>query len=395
MPIRAVLASALALVPAAYAQNAIQRADEPDQTNLTDERRQALAVAPTPRSEHAISRIAFGSCFDPRGEGRDIFASIGALDPDVFVMLGDNVYADTEDMDEMRAEYAALDAIEPFADLRRTTHFLATWDDHDYGQNDAGADYPRRRQSQQVFLDWAGEPAGTWRRTHPGVYDVEVFGPIGRRVQVILLDTRYFRGPLTRGSYDRDWADGVAGPYEMDFDSSSTMLGGGQWAWLERVLQEPADVRIIASSIQVIPEDHRFEKWANLPRERARLFELLERTGADGVVFISGDRHRAEISRFDPARATPNAGSFDRYPLHEVTSSALNRSSRGRAFEEVFANECNRHGVGNQYLADNFASITIDWDAGELALTIHRADGSAAITRTIALDQLRPPDAEP
>ncbi|MEO1008935.1 MAG: alkaline phosphatase D family protein [Planctomycetota bacterium] len=355
----------------------------------TDARpQQPESVAPEPLSGEAVTRIAFGSCFNPNRQPHTIWDAVEAYDPEVFVMLGDNVYADTEDMAKMRADYDALDAIPAFARVKEAAHFLATWDDHDFGQNDAGAEYPKRAESQQVMLDWAGEPEDTWRRRTPGIYDAEVFGPEGQRVQVILLDTRYFRGPLATGERDRDWADGIAGGYVMDFDSSSTMLGAAQWAWLEHVLEQPADLRIIASSIQIIPEDHRFEKWANLPRERARLFEVIEGAAAEGVVFISGDRHRAEISRFDPGRATPGAGTFDGYTLYEITSSALNRSSSGRTFEDRFSNELNRHVVGNQYQANNFGSITIDWANERLTLAIHRENGQPAMMQAVEFDEL-------
>ena len=75
----------------------------------------------------------------------------------------------------------------------QTCPILATWDDHDLGANDAGGDYPKKDESQKIFLDFFGDPADSPRRHRPGVYDAKVFGPEGKRVQVILLDTRYFR----------------------------------------------------------------------------------------------------------------------------------------------------------------------------------------------------------
>ncbi|MEM1164952.1 MAG: alkaline phosphatase D family protein [Planctomycetota bacterium] len=348
------------------------------------------AINPRPLSWRPVERIAFGSCFDPvRGPG-DIWFSVRDTEPDVFVLLGDNIYGDTEDMSVMRRKYDALDDIHHFARLREEAYVLATWDDHDYGVNDGGAEYPMREESQEVMLDWIDEPNGSWRRETPGIYDVELFGPEDQRVQIILLDTRYFRSPLARGENTADRAEGVGGRYVMDFEHrEKTLLGEDQWSWLEQVLHQPADIRIIASSIQVVAEDHRFEKWANLPFERARLFELLDDTDADGVVFISGDRHRAELSLFDPARATPGSGTFGDYPLYDITSSALNRSSRDRTFEERFGNEINRHGLGQQYQADNFGVIDIDWEAGTLTLQIMRDNGEPAISRTIEIDELR------
>ena len=75
-------------------------------------------------------------------------------------------------------------------------------------------------------------------------------------------------------------------------------------------------LRIIASSIQLIPTEHCWEKWANFPKERIRMFELLRTTDASGVIVISGDRHLGEISVLPL--------DYLGYPLYEITSSGLN-----------------------------------------------------------------------
>ena len=103
-------------------------------------------------------------------------------------------------MDVMRAKYARLKADAGFSKLMKTCPVLATWDDHDYGANDAGADYVKRAESQRIFVDFWGDPADSPRHKRPGVYDARVFGPKGQRLQVILLDTRFFRGPLKKGA---------------------------------------------------------------------------------------------------------------------------------------------------------------------------------------------------
>ena len=158
----------------------------------------ALGAGPAPPAaeEKPLSRLAFGSCL-----GQDlpqpIWSRVLAARPDVFVFLGDNVYSDTDDPKRLRAAYAKLAAQPGFQKLRKTTPILATWDDHDYGTNDSGGDFPAREMSKAVFLDFFGAPADSPRRQRSGVYDARTFGPPGKRVQVILLDTRYNRSPLT------------------------------------------------------------------------------------------------------------------------------------------------------------------------------------------------------
>src|SRR5262249_22644216 len=155
--------------------------------------------------------------------------------------------------------------------LLKTCPVLATWDDHDYGADDVGAEYPKKDESQQVFLDFFGVPKDSPRRTQKGVYHAALFGPPEKRLQVILFDTRYFRSPLKK----RDKFIPNVGPYIPNPDKTATMLGEAQWRWLEEQLRVPAKVRLLGSSIQVVAEDHGWEKWQNLPHERERLFRLI------------------------------------------------------------------------------------------------------------------------
>ncbi len=341
------------------------------------------ALAPTAGGQEEVSRLAFGSCFKTDGSP-GVWNAIGEWDPELLMLIGDNVYADTEDIVLMRERYRALAEIPEFAGLRAGRRFLATWDDHDYGANDAGSDYPMRAESQRVFLDFCGEPADSPRRATPGVYAARIFGPPGTRLQVILLDTRYFRSRLERRTSDEEAALGHAGPYRPSLDRARTMLGPTQWAWLEERLREPAEVRVVASSIQVVAEDHGYETWANLPLERKRLFQLIRDTGAEGVIFVSGDRHKAELSILDPARAASESAVDVGYPIHDVTSSSLNSGSS-------WWNEVNRHRRGSQYFGANFGTIEIAWALPDprITLRIHADDGKTLLRHDLKASELR------
>ena len=256
----------------------------------------------------AIDVIAFGSCL--RGDDDPaVWNAILAQDPDLFLFLGDNVYVDVpvapRGPADFLAKYDRLATHPGWRALRAAVPVLATWDDHDYGLNDAGAEFPLKRVAQNQFLDFFGSEANTEadaaRRDRPGIYHAQTFGPAGRRVQVILLDTRFHRGPLTRNEH----RPRGRGPYRPDAESTSGVLGAAQWAWLEEQLRQPADLRVIASSIQVVADEHGWETWGNLPRERDRLYRLIDDTDAAGVVFVSGDRHRAGAVARRAARRAP------------------------------------------------------------------------------------------
>lgn len=326
-----------------------------------------------PGMDAAVTSIAFGSCNTAQRE-IPILATIAGESHDLFMYVGDNVYGDARaynaDLPELRENYAALAARPEFRLLRSAVPMLATWDDHDYGMNDMGRDFPFKGFAEQLFLDFWGASEDDPRRQREGIYDAQIFGPEGQRVQVIMLDTRYFRSDLTRT--DEYGAEGRERYIPSD-NPDQDMLGSAQWAWLADQLAEPADLRLIVSSIQVLAEGHGWEAWRTMPLERDRLFRLINESGAQGVVFVSGDRHSAGLYRRDDVAS---------YPLYEITSSALNMAS-SRENTEPGPNR-----LGQMYSAENYGVIGIDWDQGQLSLEIRDMDGDAVRQESISLSAI-------
>lgn len=335
---------------------------------------EALA-GPSVHHEHALHLIAFGSCYKTDRDPT-VWTTIASREPDALVLLGDNVYADTRDPTRLREAWRALDMTESFAMLRERTLLLAMWDDHDYGENDAGREFPIRAESQTAFLDFLREPADSRRRAREGVYESYTFGPAGRRVQIILLDTRYHRTELVRREARGAYADGRHGFYVRDESESATILGEAQWAWLEQRLREPADVRLIGSSIQFVAEDHFWERWEQFPRERSRLLRLIADSGDSPVIFLTGDRHKAEISLLDISRMNACDRVDPGRPIYDITASSFNAPLGN------FSNEVNRHRLGRVYQESNFGEIEFDWDApGGPVLTFRILDSERGIVR--------------
>lgn len=326
-----------------------------------------------PGMDAAVTSIAFGSCNTAQRE-IPILATIAGESHDLFMYVGDNVYGDARaynaDLPELRENYAALAARPEFRLLRSAVPMLATWDDHDYGMNDMGRDFPFKGFAEQLFLDFWGASEDDPRRQREGIYDAQIFGPEGQRVQVIMLDTRYFRSDLTRT--DEYGAEGRERYIPSD-NPDQDMLGSAQWAWLADQLAEPADLRLIVSSIQVLAEGHGWEAWRTMPLERDRLFRLINESGAQGVVFVSGDRHSAGLYRRDDVAS---------YPLYEITSSALNMAS-SRENTEPGPNR-----LGQMYSAENYGVIGIDWDQDQLSLEIRDMDGDAVRQESISLSAI-------
>ena len=251
------------------------------------------------RADHELSRIAFGSCLR-NPSGARILEKVVAYEPDLFVWLGDNIYVDTMDQVERFGKlYGQLGGNPRFQELRKTCPQLAIWDDHDYGADNHDRTYPLKRESKAAFGEFwkVPEASAFWGRE--GIYRAVEFGEPGRRVQMILLDGRWFLD-------------------KQDRDAGDSYLGREQWAWLEEVLKRPAEVRVICSGVQVIKLNDmgkNWEMWGHHPTERKRLFDLIDSTRANGVVFVSGDMHFAELYK---TRDTS-------YPLHDLTASGLDQ----------------------------------------------------------------------
>lgn len=314
-------------------------------------------------AEEVVTSIAFGSCLKET-RPQPIWESVIDSKPDVFVLLGDNIYGDTRDMDKLRERWKRFGAIEGFQKLRSNSRLLAIWDDHDYGENDAGAEFPAKFESQKVFLDFLNEPEDSRRRKSPGIYDCLTLGPEGKRVQFILLDTRFFRTSLKKETIRITGK----GPYGPNYSDKAEILGKEQWSWLEQKLNEPAEIRIIASSIQVLSITHGWETWGNFPKERQRLLNLLSKVKGR-VIIISGDRHSAEISKLKDEFP---------YPLLDITSSAMNQRQRPNVEE-------NSYRIGERYFNENFGFLQIGWEQNEITITasIRDLDGKMRIAHKV------------
>jgi alkaline phosphatase D len=325
-----------------------------------------LAAQPKP-----LVRVAFGSCVDPR-EAQPIWDSVLAYKPDLFIFGGDNVYGDSKDRElkELKEAYALARQSPGYMKLRQSVRHLATWDDHDYGVNDAGGDMPFKVESKEEFLRFWDAPTDDPRRLHEGIYYAESFGTLGQRAQVILLDIRSFKSPWK--PTENRGAPGME-RYLPDEDPAKTMLGPAQWTWLAERLREPADLRLVVSSIQVLADGHGWERWGNFPRERRKLYELIRQTRAENVIFLSGDRHLGALYR--ETNGTP-------YPLTEMTSSGLTK---------YFPNsrEPGPNRLGTVFGRANFGTIDIDWWEKKVRLSVRDEAGQPVRSHGVPMEEMR------
>ncbi len=319
--------------------------------------------------------ITFGSCGHEM-KPQPILQKIADIKPDFFIYLGDNIYGDTYDMHEFKAKYKKLGDKAEFQALKKSTTLLATWDDHDYGWNDIGRHYAQKDSSKKLFLEFFEEPKDSERYKRAGIYNAMIYDFKGKNVQIILLDTRTFRDNLRnyRGELHNDRQYFYALDYFPHETTDSTLLGVDQWKWLEGELKKPADLRIIASSTQFAIAFNGYEAWANFPHEQTKMLDLIKKTKANGVLFISGDVHYAEISKIKYP---------DLYPIYDFTSSGITSTWH-------FATP-NINRIEGPVMENHYGKISIDWSKQDPEIKMEAIDISdnQRFEHTILLSDLK------
>lgn len=298
--------------------------------------------------------IAFGSCNKHDMENL-LWDDIREANPLLWIWGGDIIYADTDDVTQIRELYNAQNKVSGYKKLKKSTQIIGTWDDHDYGLNDGGTEFVSKKQSQQAFLDFMDVPADHPRRTQEGVYFAYNYNGSLGKIKIIVLDTRYFRTALTP---DTETEKRVK-PNQY---GEGALLGETQWIWLANELtKSDADFNLIVSSIQFLSNEHGFECWGNFPHEVDRFKQLLVDSQAKGVIILSGDRHISEFSKID----IPGLS----YPLIDFTSSGLTH-----AYSD-FSGEPNPYRLGNVIAKESFGLVKLNLITKEVHLQIVENNG--------------------
>ncbi|MGB0646154.1 MAG: alkaline phosphatase D family protein [Bradymonadia bacterium] len=264
------------------------------------------------RSDPPDFSLAFGSCAyindtnvdsttaPPYGGGYEIFETIAQTDPDLMLWLGDAVYlrpADWASSAGIHRRYRHARRLPDLQALLGRTHHYAIWDDHDYGPNDADWTFVHKGSSLKTFREFWMNPSYGLPET-AGVFTQFSWSD----ADFFLLDNRYHRSSS-------------AAPDGHD----KTQLGETQLRWLlDALTTSRATFKVVVGGGQFLSPYDRWEGYAQFAYERDRLLDELRRRKVEGVFFLSGDRHHAELVKVRP-------DGF--YPLFDFTSSPL--TSRG------------------------------------------------------------------
>lgn len=293
--------------------------------------------------------VAFGSC-DNQKIKNELWSAIDENHPSVWIWGGDNVYSDTEDMQFLKNNYEIQKQDADYLKFIKNKIVLGTWDDHDYGANDGGEEYPYKRKSQQLLLDFLGTSKNAPERKRDGVYTAKTILVNGNKLKIIVLDSRFFRTALTKATDSKK-------RFQPNGYGEGTVLGNAQWKWLEEeLIASDAQFNVIVSSIQFLSDKHGFEAWGNFPHEIEKLEKLIVSTKAKGTFIISGDRH---IATFSSKNVTGLA-----YPLVDFTSSGLTHTYT------TFSGEENPYVKGEVIKDINFGLLKFDFKNDKVIMEI-------------------------
>lgn len=271
-------------------------------------------------------------------------------EPEIFVWGGDIIYCDTDDMKFMKKNYEQQKRDSTYQNFLKNIPVIGTWDDHDYGINDGGSSYAKKDSVQSLFLDFFDVDSSSPRRSQKGIYFSKEIHIGKNAIKILVLDTRFFRSDLTIDPTETK-------RYVPNNYGTGTMLGETQWNWLENELKTSnADFNIIVSSIQFLSKEHGFETWGNMPHMVDKMNDIISDSKAKGIIFLSGDRHIAEISKDSLADLS--------YPLIDITSSGMTHSYTS------FKGEPNRYRIGNVVAQKNFGILRFNFERNEVEFEI-------------------------
>ena len=292
----------------------------------------AFAQVTNPEKIQAIqnvTRIAFGSCNDQK-DAQPLWRDMTQMNPDLFIWGGDAIYADWDTSYDIKASYEKQYQHPDYIDFRSRFPILGTWDDHDYGYDNADGNFKLKHEAQRHFLDFLEETHDSPRRVQDGIYTSYEFNSDGKKVKIILLDNRFSKN------------------LEKDYE----LLGKKQWDWFEaEIKNSQADLHFIVTGLSIFsPLIPYTEEWAQYPSEINRMLRIVRTYNPKGVVFLTGDKHFASI--------------FQRYGQLEFMSSGMTHVAPRKTWWYLGRK------YPTTYFGLNYGLIDIAWEGSTPLLTL-------------------------
>ncbi len=316
------------------------------------------------RTDPPSVNFAVGSCtyineveYDRPGNGygRDyeIFDAIAKESPQAMMWLGDNIYLREADYDSRTGIYLRNSHTRQLPEIQSilpNMHHYAIWDDHDYGPNNADRSYTGKYWARDAFMDFWSNPSygfhGEGITSQFTWYDAHFF----------LLDNRWWRTSNERTTGER---------YQ---------LGEEQIEWLIDALKfSRAPFKFVCVGGQVLNTFNGHENLATCSEEREYLLQRIVEEKIQNVVFLTGDRHHSELSKYEK----------DGVIIWDLTVSPLT----SRSYDA--ADEPNTLRIkGSHFAQSNFGLLKIDGNFRERVLTIELKDKDGNLLYTYPISSV-------
>lgn len=195
-----------------------------------------------PKTTQTHQTIVFGSC-NKHLLPQNHWEIIAQQNPDLWIWLGDVVYADANNEKDLQNAYHTLLKDKFYQKFIAEIPVTGIWDDHDFGLNDGGKHFEFKHQSAKLFLNFLNDSSDA--RNREGIYRNFTLGAEkSKSIELVLLDTRFFKDNPDKNK------------------SNLQILGNQQWVWLQETLQKSeSPLVIICSGIQVLSNQHPYESW--------------------------------------------------------------------------------------------------------------------------------------
>ncbi len=304
--------------------------------------------------ENDISDFSFllGSCtfpHKPRKKKWGIFDTMSKVKSDLMLWMGDNIYlilGDWKSREKIYERYVKYRSHPKLNGFLTTRPNYAAWDDHDFGSNNSGADFENKHITFEAFQDFWPNPAYGNENLGGTFYSF-----VHQDVEFFILDGRsHYRG--------------------------EELYGQKQLEWLKEGLRNSnASVKFIVGGTQFFVNGG--ESWDDFPEEKKSFLDFWEKEKIEGIVFLSGDRHFAELTIIEK-EGLPK--------IVEVTTSPLT------SFVNKFFNLKNPNRVeGTLVKKNNFGHIFLEGKGKErkIRIEIRGRDGSLFWEHELLVDELK------
>jgi alkaline phosphatase D len=320
------------------------------------------------RNDPPDVKFAFGSCLyineaeydrpgTPYGGDYEILNHIYKSKPEFMLWMGDNVYlreADWSAGTSILKRYTHTRSASLLQPLLGSVHQYATWDDHDYGPNNSDRSFWNKENTREAFkLFWANPSYGI-----DGSNGITSFFQWAD-LDFFLLDDRSFRTPENRKNIEKE------------------IIGNDQIEWLiDALSSSSASFKFVVIGTQFLNPNPGGENHSTCPEERKKILDRIKSENINGVIFLTGDVHRAEITKIERNGT---------YPLYDFTLSPITAGPSSKAYK-------NEGRIEESLLMErNFGTIEVTGPLKnrELRLTILNKDGKEHYKLVINANELK------